>query len=511
MQSCPVPLSVNEFWAPPFRLDSLEAVNTAEEDRLLGLSRNHYRLMRAFAARHALVRPPALLAAHEHCHEDFLMLRTERIRETHEEPRALDALESIDDCFRIAEKLPFLKNILCHPDVFSYFGAHPVCGPLRGTAVPFSRYDWMQRIKNMIRHEMRRLIQTKSMHACTIEQLCEIITAYVLFLPANEDVLVALRAGTPDTPLYQNMLADLLFRRIPTEIGHLASFDFSRVKQKLHGKINRLGLSSRQKMFIFNARIKTDNAFQFINAFETQACKLPLSEQVRGQLRDYAASLRATESGIMGVYDYLFLDDTLHDMRAVTLPLLPAIGSAVHHTVHYREVVKTHFTGIAPLDFYPCKDYLDLIKSNYSVDCSKGALGRLHLLCPEFFNIRIFNSNTNTWVGNIYILDFTQETGMLVIDRIQIPRDSRADYITFFTRLKKVLCNLFEQVPYKKIIMPTTISNHAFIQDAWHRYRKNRKPPAFKTSFPCACAQFFESLCKSRTFFVFAEKEPGTE
>lgn len=154
------------------------------------------------------------------------------------------------------------------------------------------------------------------------------------------------------------------------------------------------------------------------------------------------------------------------------------------------------------LEFYPTKDYLDLFRGKISKDCIDTAMSEGQLKVPVFFNVRIFR-NTN-WIGNIYMLDFTQTLGILLVDRIQIPRDRKAEYVHSFEDLREVLEDLFAGVDYREILAPIVISNHASIQKGFNAHRK--KLAKRRIRFHPAGREHFESL-RRQSFYVLHQKE----
>jgi hypothetical protein len=150
------------------------------------------------------------------------------------------------------------------------------------------------------------------------------------------------------------------------------------------------------------------------------------------------------------------------------------------------------------LTFYPCKDYHDYLKGYYSHDCTvEEDLAGDHLSNPRFFNIRIFYSDE--WVGNIYMLDYSEDKGIILIDRIQIKKSFTFMPIRFFSTFMKKLADLL--VPTNSqmmIIAPHNISNFPHIMNSFKRYAEHCE----KITFCCdETEEAFESY-DEEVFYV---------
>jgi hypothetical protein len=172
-------------------------------------------------------------------------------------------------------------------------------------------------------------------------------------------------------------------------------------------------------------------------------------------------------------------------------------------SVSYADKILQTRTKLAELRFYPTKDYLDLCRGRISGDCIDAVLSEQQLVKPEFFNIRVFNEAQ--WIGNIYMLDFTEEHGILLIDRIQIPRQLKVPYLDFFDQLTQAVREMFDAVPYECVLAPLAISNHATIQKAFNTYRKKlRKREILLRS---TYARYFDSLRTGSDYYALCQKE----
>jgi hypothetical protein len=141
----------------------------------------------------------------------------------------------------------------------------------------------------------------------------------------------------------------------------------------------------------------------------------------------------------------------------------------------YIETIFNEYTAYADLVFCPGKDYLDLYKAYASKDCTgSDNLAVEHLRTANYFSIRVFTGN-GEWIGNIYMLDFIETQGIMLVDRIQIMRHLSLNFINFFETLKEVFAEMFENAGYQKILLPEAISNHEALQTTFNRYKKKLK------------------------------------
>lgn len=170
--------------------------------------------------------------------------------------------------------------------------------------------------------------------------------------------------------------------------------------------------------------------------------------------------------------------------------------------ISLKEQITNEYSYSVKLSLYPTKDYFDLVKHKTSEDCTRDGLGARQLKTRNFFNIRVF-ARTD-WIGNIYMLDLLKETGSLLIDRIQIPRQADAEYIFFFQDLTRALQEMFADVGYTQIIAPLTISNHATVQNLFNSYKKKLKK--IYSRLDSDELNHFESLSKSRSHYVLCSK-----
>jgi hypothetical protein len=224
-----------------------------------------------------------------------------------------------------------------------------------------------------------------------------------------------------------------------------------------------------------------------------------LEEATRQRLRDYLSSLSRSVERASGLYEEWFLADReIRQMRGLHIS-----DKVMKSSVTYADKILRTRTKLAELRFYPTKDYLDLCRGQISGDCIDTVLSEQQLARPEFFNIRVFSEGQ--WIGNIYMLDFTGEQSILLIDRIQIPRQLKVPYLDFFEQLTQALREMFEALPYECILAPLAISNHATIQKAFNTYRKKLRK--HEVQLPCTHARYFDSLRTGSGYYALCQKE----
>jgi hypothetical protein len=220
-----------------------------------------------------------------------------------------------------------------------------------------------------------------------------------------------------------------------------------------------------------------------------------LSAEKADLIDDYITGLKHQVGALKSLYDDLFLSPELGQMRKLHVPT--KLGRTEHS--YHEKIIRTR-THLATLTFYPTKDFMDMCKSRFSGDCTSASLSEQQLATPEFFNIRIFRQDV--WIGNIYMLDYTASHGVLLVDRVQIPRKFDASYLNFFGHLREIFQEMFSSVEYQKVLLPIRISNHGSIQKAWNQYRKKLKNE--RIDLPATSGKHFESLQELQGDWVLA-------
>ncbi len=492
----------------PYRLKTREDLDEARRAGFLGLGRIYREIELLMSSGERIVEPPALRLAVPELEQEFYHVNEREIREYNVDFHEIENLGTIGDFDLIDRRIPRAAGIAEHENLFSYLAAAQT--PLRDrcreihTPALTSAYEVVLELRKLLRSEILRRLRTGRNGVVSGEVFRELITASTLFVPANEDVLQGLRSAPGSRergPLYQNACAEILFVRIPRFMEGLISPDPLILREKLISKTFRLGLSPQQRLALCGCipgDIRSEELPESLERIGNLSRRLPMAPEVLVRLLHFLDSQKRLVLSVRDLYQELFLDRNLLGMRRLYRP-----QEVMTSTVTSWSTVMRKFTLMTSLSFYPRKDWLELAKSMVSCDCSGSELGRLQLLDPRFFNIRVFAEEK--WIGNIYCLDLTEKHGCIVIDRIQIPRNIRTKYIRFFDGLREAFTTLLARVDYGQILVPHVISNHATIQKIFNSYRRSL-PPA-RVRLRTEHAKHFESLRSPGRFRVLCTKD----
>ncbi|MFP4365302.1 MAG: hypothetical protein ACLFR1_15670 [Spirochaetia bacterium] len=143
-----------------------------------------------------------------------------------------------------------------------------------------------------------------------------------------------------------------------------------------------------------------------------------------------------------------------------------------------KQIQKTNVFQTTDYYLYPCKDHLDAVKGIFSHDCTTSQdLAKDHLACTEYFTIRIFRQKN--WIGNIYVLDYSESHNILIIDRIQLHKKYiDEDTITVRDFMKAVLEFLTDDYSFAErlsVLAPSKISNHSLISETYQSFVSRKK------------------------------------
>jgi len=421
---------------PPYRLVDQEQIDLAMKEHLLGLGDAAYKNMLRFAAINKIVIPAALKAAAPVAVKSFHIVLKEKIREckvSYEEMAGLNPVEKFP-LIQAALKLPRIEKNW--KSLFAVLDQYPDKVKKRLGFVPplkASQYfDAIVTLRKYIKQEMLSCARTGRPKHMSLTDFKSLLTTYTIFLPSNEDILEAVRSMADDphrqTP-YQNAMAELLFVRLPRLIAELKAVDEKKVWQKLFSKMDGFGLTIAQKIKLrgcYDDYKKRKDIVAALDRVAALAGKMFMDETLRQRFCGCAISLKQTVEFAHGMYKKLFLKSELDQLQRLHVP-----GIVLKEHRHYSEVLLEKFTTVLTLSFYPCKDYLDICKAFASRDCTyREGFAEKHLLTPEYFSIRIFKGGK--WIGNLYMLDYTRQARVLVLDRVQMPREIGSDFLTFF-------------------------------------------------------------------------------
>lgn len=491
----------------PYRLDSIEAINAAKREDLLNLGKG-YNLMLMAARKIHLHYPQAFRKARESVKKDFTVINEETISKTDIRYEEISDLDLSGNLERIEGKIPWLRDMACHESTFQYMKTFPAdvrkaLGVERTPSTPTQMLEAHLALRRLIKREILHYVKSGRTKSVDLHYMKRLMTAMSLFDSPQQDILHLLKKGVATVDYmapYQNVLAEMLFARLPQTMGNLVMANPLALRQKLLARIARLDLTARQRMALYGYCqnvLKPQQLMDAMGKMRQVSARMSLSPETKSSLRDYLDSLKSHLEKISQVYREWFLDRDLEIIRKLHEP-----GHWLKARFSYsKELVKT-CTRMATMELYPTKDYLDICKGVISGDCVNEVLGENHLRESRYFSIRIFMDRQ--WIGNIYMLDFTDTRGILLVDRIQIPRNLKIFYHRFFDHLREALEELFTDVPYESIIVPLAISNHETLQKVFNAYRK--KLPSVAVDFGKTEIKHFESPNWLQRYYVLAGK-----
>jgi hypothetical protein len=492
----------------PYRLESPEAISEAIRANLLDIGSQYVKMYSLAKKVGTLDLPPALRLARERVEAAFYRVDEKKIQQCDIDYHEIANLQLIDNFFRVEEKVSCAASLAEHDDFFSALRSLPEeiqrvvrIEPCGG---PLKAYESIQAIRKFLQMEILTFIRTKRMKRIGMEELKRLLIAYTIFLPGNEDVLQGLRTSASrgtNSALFQNAIAELLFCRLPRLIDGLTRVEPKIIRQKFLSKVAKLDLTVNQKTNLygyFNPNISQDDLLPILSKLDAVVRQIPIPDEKRQKLCGYIMSFTNDIISVQRLYGRWFLSPELKRLRKLYTP-----KNVMQYRINVMENIVRKYIHSTQLEFYPTKDWMDLCKGKMSSDCSGHLLGQRHLLTPAFFNIRIFRHSD--WIGNIYMLDFTEESGCLLVDRIQIPRGIKAEYVLFFDSLRIAFEELFEKTGYESILLPLRISNHASIQKVFNNYKENLAKS--KIRFRLADKHLFESLRQREKYYILCSRE----
>lgn len=489
----------------PYRLDTAEAVAQAMQANFMDIGRPVYRKMLSLAEEVKLEIPPALRDARKKVSKDFFIVRNDKVHELKVDYGEIATLDVLENFSIIEEVIPGLKDMV-GGETHAFLSCFPVhVRQVFSATEPISLSNLVETrlaLSRLLRQEMYSYVAAKRTKNLTVDQLKQLLALCAIHDVGNGDVMMGLKAGTIT---YQNAYAELLFVRLPRLIERLAFVESHTIRHKLFSKIAKLDMPSQQKMNLyryFPMSVRSKDLLSLLSKMDVIVQRISLHDVVRSKLRDYLKSLIQSIQRARLIYADLFLKGDLEYMQKLYVP-----RDVMKSTKSYRDVIVSTYTRINTLEFYPTKDYLDLCKGRISDDCSNEFyLGERHLFTPNFFNIRIFRDSQ--WIGNMYMLDLSIESEVLLLDRIQIPRYIDSDYVKFFHHLKEALDEMFAEVDYRLILVPRTISNHNSIQKVFNRVkdRLSKETLKFGVIGRPGNSSYFESFKQEPLYYVLSEK-----
>ncbi|NMC94607.1 MAG: hypothetical protein GYA68_08845 [Syntrophorhabdus sp.] len=494
----------------PYRLETPEDVIRAMEENLLCIGKNYQRIL-LVSKLYPLSFPPAYEAARKEARKDFFRVRKDKIREVSVEFEEIESLNLISGFESIENQVPWLKGILEHRDIFSFIKQMPDsvqkrCRLSSFQSNPSTMVESFTAIRRLLKQELLSYVLSKKTKSVSLDEMKRFIGAYVIFGKSNRDVYEALKLGLNKNSenhivLYQNACAEILFARIPTFISELIILEPDTIRQKVFSKIAKLDIRPKQCLGLYSyfpMGLPGNKVVPALKKMSQVAMRMAIADDVKTRFHDYIKVMSENIENRQSLYTRLFLNKELEKIQRLYVP-----RDVMKYHVSYRDVIRATYTEKTTILFYPTKDYMDLFHGTFSSDCVGLDLAQKHLTDPAYFNIRIFKNGR--WKGNIYMLDLT-DRGILMVDRIQIPRSINAEYMQFFKSLKEVFQEMFSKVDYDEILIPLTISNHDIIQRVFNKFKDGlqKRWINFDTSRWC----HFESIVnnKKQEFCVLCKK-----
>jgi hypothetical protein len=497
----------------PHRLETASDITLAQHHNVLGLGKETYqRLLHVRKNKRVIYKPAALRKARP-VSKDFFVLKEKKITLQHESYKQSEGLSSISHDALIKEQIPCLKELIDHEylDVYMDRASNKMGSKgIHGRAYTLMRH---RKLREIIRDELRSLVQCNRTKALPREELKRLIVALTLHDNRNKDALQAVKMAraTDDNILLENALAEVLFKRIPDYIKSLFVDDPKItvvMRQRLLSRISKLSVSANLKIALFHMvpRIYTRNKADFIAMLNRMLSFIErvgvINETSKRSFRSFIDNTIGELKRLESMYTKMFLSSKeLENCYFLYVPNKKLVTCSLTHS---ERIIQEHCSRQS-LSMYPSKDYLDLEKYRWSRDCTSDSRGLNHLLTPQYFSIRLFKNNQE-YCGNIYMLQLEYDSRhYLLIDRIQTSTfDTR--YVMFYQILRDAFLVMFEKFPFHEILLPNTdISNNKSLNQIYHSTKKSFPKKQMYFKFPVSMRSHFESL-RMDTFHVLCAK-----
>jgi hypothetical protein len=183
----------------PYRLDTVEAINTAKREDFLNLGKG-YNLMMMAALNGDLHYPQAFRKAKKSVKKDFTVIDEEvicKIDVRYEEILDLDLAGNLD---RIEGKIPWLEEMARYESTFQYIETFPpdvrnalaiertILSPSQMLAAHFA-------LRSLIKREVVHFVKAGRTKLVDLDSLKRLITAMALFDSPQQDILHLLKTG----------------------------------------------------------------------------------------------------------------------------------------------------------------------------------------------------------------------------------------------------------------------------------------------------------------------------
>ncbi|MEN6320169.1 MAG: hypothetical protein ABFD82_15630 [Syntrophaceae bacterium] len=279
-----------------------------------------------------------------------------------------------------------------------------------------------------------------------------------------------------------------------------------RIKQSIFNPhFAKLFRTSKEKIIRLQApRNFKSNVIALIDQFSEKKDPIKIKRALKHLMTTYSASASNEElmkaSGIMeNILEKFLSFNDFFDNKFSQEKTEEFFFLFSSHIIRAENMIKNIVEEIPSLSLYLCKDLHDFFKGIYSGDCSHEIpLATAHLLAPRFFNIRVFDHSK--WVGNIYMLDYSDKR-TLIVDRIQIKSSTSTKSPGFVYRIINLLsCKLCTENGFTLLGPSSKISNYSHIERQYHACCTKRKQVQFKLdnedirNFECGISSKFYVL-----------------
>jgi hypothetical protein len=295
------------------------------------------------------------------------------------------------------------------------------------------------------------------------------VMVYALLYPHNRDLLDTLCAGPTEGAL-SRALAELAFVRLPAFVEQVVQLPARAMAARLLPRVRRTGAPSRvyTNVAAYLNQVETWEQYATVvhNTIPALCARLRVEPGVVSRVCTTLRSALADHDALERIRVQWFADPGLEPARLSYLEWRS-------YQERRRAMVVRERTGGGPLPvLYPRKDWLELLKGGVSRDCtSDERLALRQVLQPRFLNMRMVVGGQ--WMGNVYCLDLSRESGALVIDHVQYPHTGGPDWVEFFARLREELTGRIRAAGDSvcgRVLISTKISNHPLVNNAFKDY-----------------------------------------
>ncbi len=464
----------------PHKLETASDILIAMQHNVLGLGKETYQRLLYHTRKNLVIKKPTALLQAKPVSKDIFVLKERKTRQEHASYKQNEGLSSIGNFTLIEDQIPWLKELI-KPECLNAYLTY-IEGETNDESMNVDSFSLMKHLllKEIIRRELRSLIQCNKTKSVPLKELKKLIVGYTLHESRNHDILGAIKIAqsNDNDVLFENCVTELFFSRIPRYIKSLFIDDpkiIPNLRGKLLSKIAKLGVPANVKMALFHLiprreTRKTEDLVRITKKMLFFIQKCSLDEQAKKSLNSHMYNIMSELTRSESIYQKLFLPTKeLEKFFSLYVPN----NDLVTCNLSYTERIIREYCDKQAIYMYPSKDFLDLEKYRWSNDCSRDSLGVNQLRTPHFFNIRLFKDKQE-FCGNIYMLQLEHDSKhYLLVDRIQTSTFSTR-YALFYQILREAFLEMFEEFPFHEILLPNTeISNNKSLNQIFHSTKRD--------------------------------------